>query len=292
MTHHSDENKVVKIPDLPNSFYSYRVQPGSIWTEPTMLPNIRAAIKPLVKELAKQRPRWTFYVEAYASGALIVKVVEVFQDGEYLGKFYTDWNDTDRIHIDNHRLTQKRQRGNSNHSTKLKSQLKIVLDNFAPLTLNERHSVALGKAHSATNAANTKVHYPFVRKTGTLHEELFNAVIRDRNLNTVKLSEEMTQRLQEWIAEKELMDELTQTIGAVSKMTYIAFSRPHSYYIRPNGNVQGLFDPNDPPASMREAIGMLKLVEDMTVVPMQGVRVDAYNFFVMEKEEKEEKEDE
>lgn len=251
---------------------------------------------PLIEELCKQRPQWTFKSANVAINTDTVAAhhFDVYENGQSLGEisvesgYRVDTGSVTYYRFDNPRLTRKRQRGIWNKTSKLDLAVKNILKAFHAKTLAESiveiEQAVGGKLSSNTRDANANFDSGY-RRIGQFITGYVMA-----NWDTI--APELEAR------GAPIPDDLPERLAArkAAEATELAYRNKEGFTVITRGSdyimVRGFGDERETEVksseqladNIRRNLGFLKLSDDLVVIPDVGLRLNDSTFFVIDKE--------
>jgi len=251
---------------------------------------------PLIEELCKHRPQWTFKSANVVINTDIVAAhhFDVYENGQSLGEisvesgYRTDTGPVTYYRYDNPRLTSKRQRGIWNKTSKLDLAVKNILKAFHAKTLAEtivevEQQVEV-KLSENTRTANADFDSGFRRMgafiTGYIMAH-WDTIAPELKARGAPVPDDLPERL---ASKKEA--EATERAYR-NKEGFTILTRGSDYIM-----VRGRGDERETEVksseqltdNIRRNLGFLKLSEGSRIIPNVGVRLNESTFFVIDKE--------
>ena len=250
---------------------------------------IHRHLEPLITELAHKYPRWEFHSEDLYHGNSTANRFIVFFKGEELGAVELsgyEGNYKYLLHCD--RIRKEIERGYGKKTSDVGKAVKLVKKYFSPLSLEER----LFKAqHRTMDALRTTM-----GKTSSAYRTLWSALESDLMDILVEEWDAVVQRLSASRVDSTAAKSFPEKYHAAKDMVaideaykngtaYVVMATDSNYAIRRRtGSEITIKSSEELPAYMRQALGMLKLMEANQFIANVGLRVDDTTFFVLEKE--------
>lgn len=275
-------------------------------TKPLDAPNVRLPSRPgytihvqeavydVVYPLAKLKPQWLFVglddTEGNAhvstlSGTLTVAEFDVFEDGELLGKIAIRYlRNSHKIYVVNDRLRAARERSGGYATLDPDKAIKQVRKTFYSSTNSETVAKAYKNADKMLNdifyhkqrefASRESVLYKEAPAFARAHFDMYLAMFPAKE----KAAKEFEETTTEYCAIKDVRAAYTKQDGA-----YMICVRKDGTYLVVGGedSAPTTMTNETLPESIREKLGMLKLVDPGTVVSTSGLRIDGNTFIVL-----------
>lgn len=264
---------------LPAVFELPNVSVSSKFTrEPEQLMTTNACKRTilLVWALAIANPLWDFTFDGFSD-------VTVRKDGEVLGLVGERWYGSNMaLYVNNDRINGKRQRGSGYHTQDVNKAVARVRKEFSPKTLIER----VNDAHkAATMVINSEMRERTYRRRNCSHELekarlAFAHTMETQFLLWLKETHNLTM-----LEQKRTYDELTVDMATIQgvmddfekRNVALIVLADSKYIVKIRDNVQ-LYDDVTLPVDLRGKLGMLKLVENESMVTGIGCRVNDETF--------------
>ena len=291
--------------DLTNDYYPIEL-PNVLLGLPkgTPLPEPTVTLVPFLRDLvlmvAKRHPNFKLLVKNIQRGyespgsATMTNHACGFDvytgDGKQkLGGFFleTAYNGSLRVGIDNNRMASARQRGSTTYTTDLKKAAKLIDRNFYGKTVQETYEATLKEVGNVVSALRQHAHYGAQTIETKLEEPLRKYALANRELVAASGYVPVA-LLDQWpdaVALKQDMDVLSQAYRQSEGICVAIIG--NQYFMKDGSGPLISRAPEDLPAYMRGAIGMLKLVAVKEAVSGVGARVSENGFFLLKKEEEE-----
>jgi hypothetical protein len=250
-------------------------------------PAVLPYLVPLFAELTKKRPTWTFVTDAYGDYISSRDCYEfnrfTIMDGdEPLGTVWgtKNWRTGEnRFAFDSPRLRVSRSRGNCSETKDLKKAVKVITANMytrtLPEILNEARKTAVDKLSSKSYDVQRRYRYATERLTEAMvafamdNWEAFKASVPDRKNDLDALVECRTNA------------EAMQVVERRKLQHALVVERSGKFHVEYASDPTGTshtYTLLNLPSALREAVGVLKLVEDNTLVEDIGLRANASTF--------------
>jgi hypothetical protein len=251
---------------------------------------------PLIEELRKHRPQWTFKSANVVINTDIVAAhhFDVYENGQSLGEisvesgYRVDIGSVTYYRYDNPRLAHKRQRGIWSKTSKLDLAVKNILKAFHAKTLAEsivevERQIEV-KLNENTRTANADFDSGFRRISPFITQYVMNnwdAVAPALKAMGAPVPEDMPERL---------------AVRNEAEATQIAYRNQQGFTVITRGSdyimVRGFGDERETEVksseqltdNIRRNLGFLKLREGSAIIPNVGVRLNENTFFVIDKE--------
>lgn len=257
---------------------------------------VERCVKPFVEALAKKYPQWRFVAtsfwhqrpdnaEAYAEAYRF----KVLDGREELGEISTDYGrNHEKVYtIRNERISDSRQRGDTQKTKDLNKAVKTVGKMFGAKTVGERFNEAFDRAQDVVRSVASDRETKFNRGYSYVSSALTNHILEHWEefaplvLNKVPqdIAEGMLQRYEEFQITRRIYECFTKQSGAV------VLIHGSDYAVReldPNGQKPiGIFATDSLPPYIKRGVGMLKLVETNHFIKDVGVRISDSAFFIV-----------
>ncbi len=248
---------------------------------------------PLITELAKKRPLWTFVSRKHTNtnhpnhpNGYCYAHFEVRVGDEVIGEIDRDvnWRDhAESYEFDCRQLRAKRQRGGSTKTKDLKKATKLITENFHPLSYGEHAHKAEQLTKQAAYRAQSSRKYafsqleakarPYVMEFLRKHWSEFIGSVLDSTLQAELLG------LLATYDEARAADEINGAIN--TKGTYVKLV-DGKYVVKRIGSDEVHAYTNETlPNDLRGNMGALKLVNEHLLIPDIGVRGDDDTFYLL-----------
>lgn len=239
----------------------------------------------LIDELRAKRPTWRFKSteRIHGSDGQKLRNFIVYDGDEEIGTVWQEnnWRTGDnRYCFNNHRLEKSRQRGYGGFSTKAKVATKKILAAFGTKSLDEMAEEAVKKVTNASAGIYSSASYAYQGAKKKVMNAL-EAYVED---NWEKLKPYTT-----GCDHIDLRD-LHQQADAAD-FAYMAQNRGDSAIVFMYGDKMVMHRKGAPTKTVtfddltekqRAALGMLKLMEDKSLIPGVGIRVDSETFHLLD----------
>lgn len=250
-------------------------------TQSATIQKVHPFLAPLLTQLSKKRPRWTFVSHSVQFGeAYNFKIIE---DGEELGSVWveTHWRTSERkFAFDNPRLRAKRERGRHTETKDIKKAAKLIIENMYATTPSE----FVAKARNTAAGAFQNHLYGFHRRHSgvvlrineTLHRFAADCpdVIKEYDPASANA-------VDEFIAARADAGMANTLHGIhVNGDTTLLTQRGDKFYVEKTSN-PGVFAAHsldELDDYYRQVVGALKLAPNHTLIPDLGFRVDENTF--------------
>lgn len=278
--------------ELPNILFEQRKSDAGAAT-PVTNSNTQTHpfLLPLMLRLAQARPKWKFVAQRRnlptPDGRYALTSFIVYEGGETLGRIWKSYeNRGDVVNIDNPRMQEARQRGNSTSTQDLKKAFKLVTKNFHGPTLNEIVKDAIETAHNTVSVLTHRTQVDFYKKYGALSD--FLVAYTMNNWDHIKqmaidvgLSPASLDGMSEAYDAYKATRDISNTMGENKGATVLI--RGDEYIVVREG-ATAIFDTDHLPSHIKRSVGILKMVDNQTYVEGHGARVSKDKFFVSAKE--------
>ena len=247
-------------------------------------------MKELVEKLALKYPLWTF-VESNMTANHSTKNYEAYRfkvidKREVLGELDKDWHrDGFKYCVVNHRINDMRERGRGMKTIHLDKALKHVAKYFGKKTITEQLTEAQEKTRSSLSTVVREREFDLSSSWNKLEPHLMCFVGANYEAFTLSLVEEDKAKLTHAI---EVLPIRLEAMSVANKLkekfnnreTYIVFINGVDYCIQKGDTSLEIKSSEQLPDFVRRAVGLLKLVEDGTLIPNAGIRVNDSTFLV------------
>lgn len=242
----------------------------------------------LMDALAAKRPAWTYVAYGYGTqvygGCYRVDHIRICENGQTLGTVSREWfNRGDSYAIDNHRMRGKRERGRATHTKDLKKAVKHILDNFYSLTPAELVSAARSTAASKLSDIVGRADRKYADHAVKLREDMVAFAFEHWDEFCKQRIEMSKVPYRDGLPEaKQKRDEAMAFHNSWQNGTGImVVTTDRTYYLTsPRLEERQDLAPDEVPAYVRSAIGMLKLIEVGQYIPDIGIRAADNTFFI------------
>lgn len=277
-------------------FSNVSINRNPAFVTPTTRFVVHDRMLPLIEELCKHRPQWTFKSLNASINTDVVAAhhFDVYENGQTLGEisvesgYRVDIGSVTYYRYDNPRLTHKRQRGIWNKTSKLDLAVKNILKAFHAKTLAEtivevERQIEV-KLNENTRTANADFDSGFRRMgafiTGYVMKH-WDTIAPELKARGAPVPDDLPERL---ATRKEA--EATE-LAYRDKEGFTVITRGSDYIM-----VRGFGDERETEVksseqltdNIRRNLGFLKLSEGSRIIPNVGVRLNENTFFVIDKE--------
>jgi hypothetical protein len=204
---------------------------------------------------------------------------------EVIGELDKDWHrDGFKYCIVNHRINDMRERGRGMKTIHLDKAIKHVAKYFGKKTLTEQLAEAQEKTRNCLAEVVREREYALSNTWSKLEKNLMNFVEANYEafvLSAVREGKESTHisLLPIKLEERSVANKLKEEFN--NRETYIVFINGVDYCIQKGDSTSlEIKSSEELPDFMRRAVGLLKLVEDGTLIPNAGIRVNDFTFLV------------
>lgn len=244
---------------------------------------------PLINELTRRRPTWTFVSRSSSVSADTVFHYARFQvrvGDETIGEIDmdTNWRDsTKSFEFDCRQLRAKRSRGSSTRTKDLKKATKLITENFHPLSYGEHAHKAEQLTKQAAYRVQSSRRYSFSQLEAKARPEVMGFLRKHWSefIGSVldsKLQVELAGLLDAY-DEAKAADEINTTIG--TKGTFVKLMDDKYVVKRIGANEVHVYTNQTLPNDLRGSMGALKLVTEGNLIPEIGVRGDEDTFYLL-----------
>lgn len=248
---------------------------------------------PLITELAKKRPLWTFVSRRTNSTshpndphAHFYSLFEVRVGDEVIGEIDRDvnWRDhAESYEFDCRQLRAVRSRGSSTKTKNLKKAVKLINENFHPLSYGEHVSKAHQTINSLLYRQQSSRKYAFSQAEAKARPYVMGFLMQnwDKFVTTVTdpaVRPEVLE-LQERYTEAKVADTMHDSAGKVGAHVVLLDNK---YVVqRAGSNDLQVYAADTLPDDLRGPIGMLKLAGEGAVIEDIGARGEGGALFVI-----------
>jgi hypothetical protein len=251
---------------------------------------------PLIEELRKHRPQWTFKSANVVINGEVVGAhhFDIYENGQSLGEisvesgYRADTGSITYYRFDNPRLARKRQRGIWSKTSKLDLAVKNILKAFHAKTLAES-IVEIEQAVESKLSGNTHlVNRAFDTSYRSISQFIMGYVMNNWDTIAPKLKAmgaPVPEDLFNLLADRNEAEAVE--LAYRNKEGFTIITRGSDYVM-----VRGFGDERETEVksseqltdNIRRNLGFLKLTEGSAIIPNVGVRLNENTFFVMDKE--------
>lgn len=277
-------------------FPNVSIYRNPVFVNPTTRFVVHDRMLPLIEELCKNRPQWTFKSANVVINGEVVAAhhFDIYENGQSLGEisvesgYRADTGSITYYRFDNPRLARKRQRGIWSKTSKLDLAVKNILKAFHTKTLAESiveiERAVEDKLSKNTREANADFDSgyrrigPFI--TGYVMAN-WDTIAPELEARGAPIPDDLLERLA-------TRNEVEATeLAYRSKEGFTVITRGSDYIM-----VRGFGDERETEVksseqltdTIRRNLGFLKLSEDLAVIPNVGLRLNDSTFFVIDKE--------
>lgn len=244
---------------------------------------------PLINELTRRRPTWTFVSRSSSVKADTVFHYARFQvrvGDETIGEIDMDvsWRDgTKSYEFDCRQLRAKRQRGGSTRTKDLKKATKLITESFHPLSYVEHAHKAEQLTKQAAYRVQSSRKYAFTQLEGKARTEVMGFLRKHWSEFIGSVLDSTVQAelagLLDAYDEARAADAIHTAIG--TKGTFIKLV-DGKYVVKRMGSDEVHAYTNETlPNDLRGGMGALKLVNENMLIPDIGVRGDEDTFYLL-----------
>jgi hypothetical protein len=247
-------------------------------------------MKEFVEKLALKYPLWIF-AEANMTANHSTKNYEAYRfkvidKREVIGELDKDWHrDGFKYCIVNHRINDMRERGRGMKTIHLDKAIKHVAKYFGKKTITEQLAEAQEKTRSSLSSVVrerefdlssswNKLESHLMRFVGANYEAFILSMVEEDKAKLTHAIEVLPIRLEAMSVANKLKEKFN------SRETYIVFINGVDYCIQKGDTSLEIKSSEELPDFVRRAVGLLKLVEDGTLIPNAGIRVNDSTFLV------------
>lgn len=247
-------------------------------------------ILPLIDAIARKYPQWQIkarrfnYNGAFATATeLQVYEFGVFEKRELLGVLGLTWYNRERaFFIENHRISNQRERGYGTKTKDLKKAIRHVVKNFSPKVADEKIADAREKSYSTIRQLNSAKASDFRNCWANLMTFIVPYVLNNwEKISTTCVTPDGSlhkdaSRLLDTYRESQIANEIAEV--PLGKQTVVMTEG--SDYILSTAGATTILSSEQLPHHIRFGLGMLKLVEPRVMMKGIGCKVDD-NIFVI-----------
>jgi hypothetical protein len=203
-----------------------------------------------------------------------------------LGEIDKDWHkDGFKYCVVNHRINDMRERGRGMKTIHLDKAIKHVAKYFGKKTLTEQLAEAQEKTRSSLSSAVREREFDLSSSWNKLESHLMCFVGANYEAFILSMVEEDKAKLTHAIEVLPIRLEAMSVANKLkekfnSRETYIVFINGVDYCIQKGDTSLEIKSSEQLPDFVRRAVGLLKLVEDGTLIPNAGIRVNDSTFLV------------
>lgn len=238
-----------------------------------------------IDALRVKRPTWRFKSteRVHTEGQKLLNF-DVYDGDEQLGRVWTEthWSTgADRYCLNNHRREVIRQRGSSTFSTKVAVATKKVLDSFGIKSLHERAKDTNADIHRVVSTINSERTHKSQYANRRATEALLGYIIDNWEQLRVHAGLAGNENL---LALRDDCVESTAVMYAYNNSggTMLVTCGEQFLVWRDNCAEAAMVEFNTLTDKQRGSLGILKLVENKTLIAGIGVRVDTDKFFLLD----------
>lgn len=244
---------------------------------------------PLINELARRRPTWTFVSRSSSVIADTMWHYARFQvrvGDETIGEIDmdTNWRDSTKSYeFDCRQLRAKRQRGGSTKTKDLKKATKLITENFHPLSHVELAHKAEQMTKSAAYRVQSSRKYSFSQLEAKARTDVMGFLRKHWSEFIGSVLDSTVQAelagLLDAYDEARAADEINGAISA--KGTFVKLVDGKYVVKRHGANEVYAYTNETLPNDLRGGMGALKLVNECMLIPEIGVRGDEDTFYLL-----------
>lgn len=263
----------------------YEVAKGSGYTNQSFIVQDQLAL--FVDTLSVKRPRWKFVARTSPTS---ICLFQVYEKGERVGTISIGkaWNNgayVNKYIYTNARIVAAATRTHEKKTGDLNKAVKDVLKYFSPKTLNEYILERRAALANGLGGLTTRVNGAVNQSRYRLSDPLINFFIDN--------FEELAPRAKAaGVLFPDNLPELREnSIQGTAMMTSFSSGTGTKVYIRDDeyilddGGATRILPHDKVSNKVRTAVGMLKLLEDGSIAPGVGVKLDSTTFFILDKDE-------
>jgi hypothetical protein len=249
-------------------------------------------LEPLIEELAIKHPEWKFehhYARRNHVGdgkvAWTYERLKVMDKYEELGQIGIDYTRAGkRFWISNHRVEAMRERGSGVKTTDIKKAIRHVDKFFGRKNLNEKLAEAREKARNVIENISREKYYKHQGVWGAIQDDARKYIAE--NIQAFMAATNNHKKAEEFpVAVQELDHANKVREMAVNNKSYLVFIEGMNYSVSLGQSLPKIMTSEELPTFIRMGVGMLKLVEDSTLITNIGFRVDESTFVVLPQSE-------
>lgn len=277
-----------------NNYYFYPMGGTSVVLEKpkkdvTMGEENTAVVAPHMRQfidaLRVKRPTWRFKSteRIYSTAGQKLCNFDVYDGDEQLGRVWieTHWRTGEaRYCLNNHRLQESRQRGNGSFSTKIPVAVKKIMDSFGVKSLDERAKEAQMAMYGVVSRIHANSHYSYIKAEKAATTALTTYIIDNWDQLRGHAGNAGLADLPEL---KKAHDDGVSTLSAFNNNGGIMLAIHGDQFLMWRGSTAEakLVGWDALTEKQRGSLGMLKLVDNATLIPGMGVRGDEDKFFLL-----------
>jgi hypothetical protein len=247
-------------------------------------------LAPLVEELALKHPEWKFEADynckRHTENGITwtIERMKITDRYEVLGQIGIDYfNRGKRFWINNHRVQDLRERGSGMKTIHLSKAIRHVEKFFGVKNLDEKLTEAKRQMRETIENISREKYYAFngvwrnIEERGRLflleNIEAFTAATKDTPVATsVELFPEAMNNLSHTNKVRDMV---------IGNKAYLVFIDGMNYSVSLGQSQPSIMSSEELPDFIRRGVGMLKLVENQTLITNIGFRVDENTFVVL-----------
>jgi len=248
-------------------------------------------IKPLIEAVALKYPQWQIkarrfnYTGSFAS-ATELKVYEfsVHEKRENLGTLGLTWYNRERAYfIENHRISNQRERGYGTKTKDLKKALRHIAKNFSPKVADEKIHEAREKAHNTVRQLSAMKTSDYRNCMSGLLPYITEHIISNWDeLSKLCVNADGTKahgvdKLVDFYREYKIATDIAEI--PYGKQTFVVLDG--SDYILSTAGATTILSSEQLPPHIKLGLGMLKLVEPRVMMKGIGCKVDDNTFVIV-----------
>jgi hypothetical protein len=249
---------------------------GTAVVHPTMVRFIDA--------LRVKRPTWRFKSteRVYDNEGQQLRNFDVYDGDEQLGRVWTErhWRTgEDRYCLNNHRVEASRQRGSGSFSTKVGVATKKVLDSFGVKSLDELAVEAERMIYGVASAICADHSYKYLHAQKRAMNALADYIVDNWEQLRVHAGSD---GLPDLPTLRNARIESGAILDAVNRNGTMLVTRGERFMVWGHKREAKLLEFDALTDKQRAGLGILKLVENKTMISSIGVRVDTDKFFLLD----------
>ena len=247
---------------------------------------------PLITELSKKRPLWTFVAvdswgaTSQANGTWTYTRFDVMLGDEKLGWISSEshWRTSARSYMFTCRkLDRARSRGTCNMTKDLKKATKTIIESFHEMSYTEYVRAARGTTSQAISRRHSSVRYAFTNSLGKGEHSIMQFIAARQEEFLASLNPVQYGMLNDLVAKYNAFAEVESVSVAYAKDKGTVVKLLGDRYITQKLGSTEVYTYNNEnlPDNLRGPIGMLKLVGEGAVIPDIGARGAEGTFFIV-----------
>jgi hypothetical protein len=237
-----------------------------------------------IDALRVKRPTWRFKSteRVYGNEGQELRNFDVYDGDEQLGRVWTErhWRTAEeRYCLNNHRVEASRQRGSGSFSIKVGVATKKVLDSFGVKSLNELAVEAERMIHGVVSAICSDRSYKYLHAQKRATNALADYIVDNWEQLRVHAGSD---GLPDLPALRDARTESGAILDAVNRNGTMLVTRGERFMVWGYKCAAKMVEFDALTDKQRAGLGILKLVENKTMISSIGVRVDTDKFFLLD----------